>query len=117
MNSKGRNGLSAAQHLLYLAITGKDWRRAFTPPGNPRKLANGAFSGWMLFRTLELLHNQHREAELLAPFEGLITPHMLKELRMLLPLRCSAYAFRIEQFSKNSFPFDAYQDELAEKTA
>jgi len=117
MNSERRDELSAAQHLLYLALTGKDWRRGFTPPANARKLANGAFSGWMLFRALELLHNQHREAELLEPFEGLITTQMLKDLRGFLPIRCSANAFRIDQFPKNTFPFEAYRDEVAEKTA
>ena len=40
-----RTPLSAADHLLYLALRGKDWRKGFSPITNATKLANGAGVG------------------------------------------------------------------------
>jgi hypothetical protein len=110
MNSKSKSGLSAAHHLLYLALVGKDWRRAFTPPTNQLKLDNGGFFGWMMFRALQTLHNSFVETELLAPFEGLITLQMLQDIRSILPL-IHAYQFQPQQFSNSAFPFEAFKDE------
>jgi hypothetical protein len=107
MRSELRRELSAAHHLLYLALIGKDWRKSFTPISNRRKLDNGAFAGWPLFRALMLLRSPCYEAWLLAPFEGLVTPAMLQTVRGLVARR-SAYACRLEDFAAGSFPFDAY---------
>jgi hypothetical protein len=43
INSERRHELTSAHHLLYLALIGKDWRKAFTTISNQRKLDNGAF--------------------------------------------------------------------------
>lgn len=107
MNSERKHELRAYHHLLYLVISGKDWRRAFTLPSNRRKLENGAFQGWAMFRALQLVRSKFKEEELLAPFDGLITPPMLTELRKLLPL-CNPYSHRLEDFANGQFPFDAY---------
>jgi hypothetical protein len=107
MNSERKHDLSAAQHLLYLALMGKDWRKSFTPPSNRRKLDNGAFEGWMMFRVLRLLHSRFAEDQLLAPFDGLVTPAMLDNLRKLIP-KANPYSYRIEQFAAGAFPFEAY---------
>ena len=107
MNSERKHDLSAAQHLLYLALMGKDWRKSFTPPSNRRKLDNGAFEGWMMFRVLRLLHSRFVEDQLLAPFDGLVTPAMLDNLRKLIP-KANPYSYRIEQFAAGAFPFEAY---------
>jgi hypothetical protein len=107
INSGRKHELAAAHHLLYLALTGKDWRKAFTPFTNQRKLGNGSFWNWGLLRASSALHNEFREQELLAPFEGLITPEMLRELRSFLPV-VNPYGLRADQFTGNSFPFDAY---------
>ena len=107
INSECKHSLSAAHHLLYLALLGKDWRKRFTPPTNRRKLENGAFSGWKLFKALYLLHSTYNEAQLLAPFEGLITSEMLAKVRRLLP-QPNPYAYAIEQFAAGNFPFEAY---------
>ncbi|MCI0397848.1 MAG: hypothetical protein L0332_22050 [Chloroflexi bacterium] len=107
MRSERRHELSAAHHLLYLALLGKDWRKGFTPVTNPRKLANGAFQGWTLFRALTLLHVPACESWLLAPFDGVVTPEMLQQVRRLVPAR-SPYQYRPEQFAPAAFPFDAY---------
>jgi len=112
INSTDRDNLSAAHHLLYLALSGKDWRRAFTPPTNRRKLDNGAFQGWAMFRALQTLHNQYMEQDLLAPFAGLVSAQALKELRGLLPLNGNPYAFQAGQFAQGAFPFDAYKDQI-----
>ena len=108
IHSGRRHDLSAAHHLLYQALRGKDWRKAFTCPANPRKLANGAFLGWSLFRSHEMLHSRLSEDALLAPFDGLVTPTMLQSLRGLLPAVRNGYSFRVEQFADGNFPFDAY---------
>lgn len=107
MNSERKHALSASHHLLYLALTGRDWHKAFTPPTNPRKLANGAFPSWRMFRALDTLQLQFREEELLAPFERLVTPQMLNELRSLLPTP-SPYEYKPSDFAPGSFPFEAY---------
>ncbi len=107
MNSDRKHELSAAHHILYLALMGKDWRKGFTPPTNRRKLENGAFHGWVLFRALEWLHIKAYEQELLAPFDGLVTPQMLQLIRSLLP-KPNPYTYRPEQFAVGAFPFDAY---------
>jgi len=107
MNSERRHELSVVHHLLYLALLGKDWRKGFTPPTNRRKLENGAFLGWALFRALNALHWKYHEQWLLAPFEGVVTPEMLARIRAWLPVQ-NPYAYRPEQFADGAFPFEAY---------
>jgi hypothetical protein len=107
MRSDRRHELSAAHHLLYLALIGKDWRKSFTSISNRRKLDNGAFAGWELFRALMLLRSEVYERWLLAPFEGLVTPAMLQVIRSLVARR-TAYTSRSEDFVAGSFPFEAY---------
>ncbi len=108
--SERRHDLSAAHYLLYQALRGKDWRKAFTCPSNPRKLANGAFAGWVLFCSLNMLHSRFSEEALLAPFDGLVTLAMLETVRRLLPAIRTSYPLRPEQFAGGAFPFDAYLD-------
>ncbi|MBN1429110.1 MAG: hypothetical protein JXB07_12110 [Anaerolineae bacterium] len=107
MRSTRRHDLSAAHHLLYLALLGKDWRRGFTCPTNRRKLENGAYYGWKLFRALAMLQAPLREAELLAPFDGLVTPAMMEGIRKRVPT-CNPYNYPADQFTGRNFPFDAY---------
>lgn len=109
INSERKLELTAAHHLLYLAATGKDWRKAFTPPTNPRKLDNGAFFGWRMFRALQTIHSRFGEEELMAPFEGLITPQILSQLRSLLPT-LNAYLYKPTDFVNGAFPFDAFSE-------
>jgi hypothetical protein len=110
INSGRKHELTAAHHLLYLALTGKDWRRAFTPLTNQRKLANGAFWGWAMFPALLKLHSKFSEDELLVPFDNLITSQMLDELRSFLPLVYPS-SFRPDQFTRTSVPFEAYKEQ------
>ena len=107
LNSDRKHELTATHHLLYLAACGKDWRLAFTLVTNRRKLDNGAYTGWMLWRALEQLHWSRNEIDLLAPFEGTITSEMLQQIKTWLP-RPNAYAFRPDQFTNRQYPFDAY---------
>jgi hypothetical protein len=107
MRSSRKHELKAAHHLLYLALMGKDWRKGFTSIINQRKLDNGAFYGWSLFRAVAALHMPSSEAELLAPFDGLVTPLMIQHLRELVPIPQS-YHYRSDQFALGSFPFEAY---------
>ena len=58
--------LHPAHYLLYLALLGKDWRRAFTPITNTTRLANGGLHDWGFFRALNRLHGNHWSSELLA---------------------------------------------------
>lgn len=107
MRSPDRHELKAAHHLLYLALIGKDWRKSFTCPTNTRRLENGAFYGWKLFRALSALHLSAGEAALLAPFDGIVTPEMLRRVRQLVPAQ-NVYHYQSEQFTQTSFPFEAY---------
>jgi hypothetical protein len=108
MRSNRRHELSAAHHLLYLALIGKDWRKSFTPISNRRKLDNGAFAGWELFRALMLLRSPSYESWLLAPFAGLVTPGVLQAVRSLVS-RQNSYSCRPEDFGVGMFPFEAYE--------
>lgn len=111
MNSDRKHELTAAHHLLYLALCGKDWRKGFTPPTNARKLANGAFDGWALFRALAKLHAKTAEEWLLTPFDGLVTPEMLEALRRLVPVRLP-YQYSPGDFADGCYPFEAYMVEV-----
>ncbi len=107
INSEHKHELTAAHHLLYLALTGKDWRKAFTPPTNQHKLDNGAFYGWKMFSALGRIQSKFKEQELLTPFEDLITPQMLSELQSLLPTG-NPFLYKTSDFANGKFPFDAY---------
>jgi hypothetical protein len=106
-NSEGKYQLTAAHHLLYLALMGKDWRKAFTPVINRRKLENGAFWNWGMFHALQAIHLKSKEEDLLAPFNGLITPQIMNEVRNLLPTG-NVYAYKPSDFVVGAYPFDAY---------
>jgi len=108
MNSGRKHELSAAHHLLYLALLGRDWRKGFVPITNRRKLENGAFDGWSLFSAIQLLRSDAYETWLLAPFGAHVTPPMLRRVRELVP-RLHAYAYKLEDFAGGVFPVDAYQ--------
>lgn len=109
INSQRKHELTAAHHLLYLSVTGKDWRKAFTFLTNKRKLENGAFWGWKMFRALEIIQSKSKEQELLTPFDGLITPQMLLALRSPLPAG-NPYTYKPADFAHGAFPFDAYSE-------
>jgi len=106
MRSSRKHELTAAHHLLYLALLGKDWRRAFAPITNRRKLDNGAFYGWAMFKAIEMLQRHSCEADLTAPFDGLVTQPMLQQIRQLVAFR-QKYHYRPEHFA-DGFPFEAY---------
>ena len=110
INSEHKHELTAAHHLLYLALIGKDWRKAFTPITNRRKLDSGAFWGWGMFHALFILHSKFSEQDLLAPFDDLVTPQMLQDLRSFLPL-IYASEFRSDEFMNRQFPFEAYKNQ------
>ena len=109
ITSDRRQSLAAAHHLLYLALCGKDWRVGFTPITNTRKLANGGYYAWALWGALSTIHSVQHEPALLAPFDGLVTPAQLAQLRTRLPLP-SAYRVRSADFTAQSWPFAAYLD-------
>jgi hypothetical protein len=107
MCSEYRYDLFAAHHLLYLAAIGKDWRAGFTPVTNRRKLANGAYYGWGLFRALALFHSQQHDDWLLTPFDGIISADMLHRIRQLVP-KINPYKYQPDDFTPGNFPFEAY---------
>lgn len=107
VTSDRRHELTAAHHLLYAALRGRDWRRVFTPIRRPSKLAGGAFASWPLFDALWQLQSPHRESQLLPPFDGLVTPAMLAELRPLLP-RVQQHRLDPADVAAHGLPFDAY---------
>ncbi len=81
----GRKHLTAAHHLLYLILRGKDWQRAFAPVANPVKLANGGLYNWGARKAVLALHSEAKEAALLAPFADLIGRDALCLVRTLVP--------------------------------
>lgn len=114
MNSDRKHELTAAHHLLYLALLGKDWRKGFTFLSRPSKLANGGYYNWGLFSALTTVHSKHHTAFLLAPFEGTVTAEMLESVRAILPA-VNLYEYRPEQFTNGNFPFEAYSSQSVPK--
>lgn len=70
-----RPTLTAAHHLLYLILRGKDWRKAFAPVTRPSMLANGAGRWRAATIAIKQLHSEWHEAALLAPFAELLANH------------------------------------------
>lgn len=108
LKSSRRNELSSSHHILYLALLGKDWRKGFATITNPRKLANGGYYGWKLFQALARFHSVLHQAWLLEPFDGIVTPEILKVIREIVP-KVSAYDYNTEEFANGCFPFEAYK--------
>lgn len=109
VRSPRSHDLTAAHHLLYAGLRGRDWRRAFTPISNPRKLANGGFFTWGLFRALGMLRSPSAAEQLLAPFDGLVTPDMLAQVRAGLP-SLSPYRLDPQQIAAHGLPIAAYRE-------
>ena len=80
-----RRQLTAAHHLLYLILRGRDWHGAFTPVTNARKLENGGFFQWKARFAVTTLHRAGMEAKLLAPFRDVLAPDALRLIRELVP--------------------------------
>ncbi len=105
VNSERKHELKAVHHLLYLVLSGKDWRKAFTFPTNSHKLNNGYTPE--LYRALQQLGSPYQEQYVLRPFEGLISHESVSEARKFLShvllsppklnsggqYNCDAYAF------------------------
>ena len=77
--------LTAAHHLLYLILRGRNWHTAFTPITNVRKLENGGFFQWGARLAVTTLHRTGMEAQLLAPFRDVLAPDALRLIRELVP--------------------------------
>lgn len=107
MNSERKHELTAAHHLLYTALIGRDWRKGFTLTTNQKRLANGAFDGWKLFPALMHLYSQHYETWLLAPFDDLVTSSMMQQIRQIIP-RIQPHQCKVEDFMNGRFPFTAF---------
>ena len=84
VNSERKHQLKAPHHLLFLILSGKDWRKAFTFPANSNKLRNGYQPE--LYRAFQLLGVTFFETQnwVLAPFDGLVTVDSLAEARKYL---------------------------------
>jgi hypothetical protein len=108
VNSDRRHELSAAHHLLYLTLCGKDWRKAFAPVTNNRKLENGAYWNWGLFHAMRIFHSKLHEGRLLEPFDGVVTPEILDQIREIVP-NAQPHKYHQDHFRSGTFPFDAYK--------
>jgi hypothetical protein len=60
---------------------------------------------------LEAIQRTSQELELLSPFESLIVPQMISEIRSFLPTG-NPYAYKSADFVNISFPFDAYVEKI-----
>ena len=91
MNDKEvRKNLTAAHHLLYLALRGKNWQKGFTVVTNTKALENGAWPAYSASCALRTVKSKGCEARMLAPFAGLVTSEMLASVREWLP-ECGYY--------------------------
>lgn len=85
-NSPDRPSLGPEHYLVYLALRGRDWRRAFTPITNQTKLNNGGLWDWGLWRAAVAVHSKYSQEVLLSVFDGLVTVEMLDQIRSMLPV-------------------------------
>lgn len=79
-----RSRLTAAHHLLYLILRGRNWHQAFAPVTNARKLENGGVYNWGARKAVHALHYADADA-LLAPFRDVLHPDALVMIRELVP--------------------------------
>jgi hypothetical protein len=107
VTSDRKHSLTAAHHLIYLALIGKDWRKSFTPVVNARKLLNGGHYNWGLFDAVHALQFAPAN-DLLAPFDGLLTIAHLFALRTFIPTFTNLYSYEPSSFANSAWPFDAY---------
>jgi hypothetical protein len=133
-----RHAKTGTHHLIYLAVQGKDWRKAFAPLTNPTKVSAGGYYTWGMRLALNEIRDfcldhgqvkyiqrtqpywyrqfhqeeQQRAKELLAPFGGVITSEMLRELSRMLPAMpaypgCCQTEFRPEHYEAFTYPPEA----------
>jgi hypothetical protein len=84
-NPEQRKSLTAAHHLLYLILRGKNWQKAFTPMTNAVKIRNGGLSGSGGRRALRQLHSTACMEELLKPFADYLHADTLFAIWKLVP--------------------------------
>jgi hypothetical protein len=102
--------LTAAHHLLYATLCGRDWRRGFTPVHSERKLASGGYFNWGLHHALAHLRSSTYDDVLLQPFDGLVMAEMLRLVRELLsPI--TLYRLDPHAVAARGLPFDAYPEQ------
>lgn len=111
VTSERKHSLTAAHHLIYLALIGKDWRKAFHPVVNARKFLNGGHYNWGLFDAVHALQFAPA-ADLLAPFDGLLIIDHLFALRTFIPTFTHLYNYEPSSFANSAWPFDAYPSTL-----
>ena len=87
VQSEARHALRPEHFLLYQALRGKDWRKAFAPITNTKKLENGSFWAWGRLRALAAVHSSFSQELLLQPFGGIVTAEALARVRARLPRR------------------------------
>lgn len=87
IQSEARYALRPEHFLLYQALRGKDWRKAFAPITNTKKLENGGFWAWGRLRALAAVHSSFNQEALLQPFGAIVTAEALARVRARLPRR------------------------------
>ncbi len=112
VNSDRKHELQAVHHLLYLVMTGKDWRKAFTPPSSTNKLNNGYIPA--VYGAIAQLNSNYGAAKVLAPFDGLVTIEMLQQARKLISHTAQTYPL---YNSDGSYRCDAYSSESRKESA
>jgi hypothetical protein len=85
LRSEMRHEFDAADHLMYLAMMGIDWRAAFSPISRLAKLKNGCRPYQAAAQALAIVHITYRDAEWIERFNGSLTQEMLTAMRARLP--------------------------------
>jgi len=107
-NSNRKHVLGPLQHMLYLALLGKDWRRAFQPPTRPSKLASGALAAWPMPACLAQIRQNTIDDSDIALFEGAITRDDVKKLSQHMPDLSWQTRYDAGTWSGGVHTFDAY---------
>lgn len=101
-DAEARESLTAADHLLYLVLRGKDWRKGFSPITNANKIAGGHKVGfgqaWV--RAISQVRNGYK-----GYFSDLLSAEAACLLPKLLP--------SVSTYSENELPDVAYNAQAA----
>ena len=109
MNSQEKHALKPLHHLLYLALIGKDWRKAFGSPKRPTKLTSGALCAWPLPCALNLIQGGLLRQVDITVFAGTVSLDDVRSLSIYLPRVPWQLQRDVAAWSSGAYPFDAYR--------
>lgn len=95
----------AALNLIYMAVRGRDYRKAFTPITNEKKLANGAAADWGYRKAYACMCNPN----LWKFFDGILTDTAMDAIRGVIPKPAAPWSpnpFALPEYDPRPFEIE-----------